>query len=410
MFKIIVYLTKNDYFKHQQGRCDHSGNKNKHMKRNQYIAMIITLAVLAGCGSKEKGQDSTVTATEEGAGNGVHVTKAQFDGAKMTLVGIDSMTFPDAISVNGMVDVPPENRVLVAVPWGGYVKRAPLLVGDKVKKGQLLVTLENPEFITLQQQFLETGDQLAYLKSEYDRQRTLYDEKISSQKNYLKSESDYKTALSRHSAMAKQLTLLNIAPSQVRHDNIVTTATIYSPISGSVTQVNITKGAFVSPASPLMEIIDTDHIHVELSVFEKDIVKVEKGQLIRFRIPEVSQEVYDGEVHLVGTSIGPNRMVKVHGHLKDEEGHGFLTGMFVEAQIITGTSKVMALPSEAVSTVEEIPYVLHLTGDDRDGYDFERIPMQTGSTQDDHTEILNASDFKPTDRFLGKGAFDLIGH
>ena len=66
------------------------------------------------------------------------------------------------------------------------------MVGDKVTKGQALLTLQNTEFLDIQKEYLEVAEQINYLKSEYERQKTLYDEKISSQKNYLKAESDYR--------------------------------------------------------------------------------------------------------------------------------------------------------------------------------------------------------------------------
>ena len=70
---------------------------------------------------------------------------------------------------------------------GGYIKKTPLLIGDVVKKGQLLVTIENPDFITLQQEYMEVKQQLVYLASEYDRQKTMREENITSQKSFSKS-------------------------------------------------------------------------------------------------------------------------------------------------------------------------------------------------------------------------------
>ena len=65
---------------------------------------------------------------------------------------------------------------------GGYIKDNPLLIGDAVKKGQVLITLENPEFVALQQQFQELAEQLDYLKSEYERQQALVAENITSKR------------------------------------------------------------------------------------------------------------------------------------------------------------------------------------------------------------------------------------
>lgn len=61
--------------------------------------------------------------------------------------------------------------------------------------------------------------------------------------------------------------------------------------------MNVTKGSYVSPATSILEIIDNEHVHLELSVFEKDIMVVKKGQEIDFKIPEASEEIFKAYVN-----------------------------------------------------------------------------------------------------------------
>ena len=256
---------------------------------------------------------------------------------------------------------------------------------------------------------MEVKQKLTYLQSEYERQKTLKEENITSQKSFLKAESEFKTANARYNGFKKQLTMLNISPAQVEKGNISSIATIFAPISGSITEMNVTKGTYVSPASPILEIIDNDHIHLELSVFEKDIMKIKKGQPIRFRIPEASEETFEAEVHLIGTSINKNRTIKVHGHLHKEGENNFLTGMFVAAGIVTEIKTTKALPSEAIVEQEGKFYVLRTTTTLDSGYSFEPLEVQTGHAVDGFMEIKNAAGFSDSDTFLTKGAFDVFG-
>ena len=292
---------------------------------------------------------------------------------------------------------------------GGFVKTTSLLIGDQVKKGQLVVTLENQEFVQMQQDYLEIFNQLDFLKAEFERNQTLFEEKIASQKNFLQAKSNYETAKARYKGLREQLQMLNISPNRVEQGNITSQAVIYAPISGSVTKMNVAKGSYVSPATEIMEIVDNDHVHLELSVFEKDILKVKKGQRIQFKIPEASEDTFEAEVHLVGTSIdNTNRSIKVHGHLAHEEEANFLPGMFVDAKIMTDTIKTLSLPEEAVIESEGTYYVLKLVDKENGGYTFEQIPVKQGNTYDGYTEII-ATDLNETDQFLTKGVFDLIG-
>jgi cobalt-zinc-cadmium efflux system membrane fusion protein len=284
-----------------------------------------------------------------------------------------------------------------------------LLVGDRVSKGQRLVTLENPEFITLQQNYLEIAEQLAYLKSEYERQQIMVAEKITSQKSFLKVESEYKSNLARYNSLKKNLEMLNINPASVQAGNIVSAVNIYSPIAGNVTQVFVNTGTYVSPADKIMEIMDTDHIHLELKVFEKDLLGLKKGQEILFTVPEASDSVFRGEVHLVGTAIDPqSRTALIHGHIAEKDEHNFTAGMFVEAQLVTGTANQLALPENAVVEMDGKQFVLQVEKETDSEIELLPVEVETGATYNGFTAIKNASQFKPDSRFLTKGGFVLL--
>ena len=377
------------------------------MKKLIYTLVIAQFLLLSSCGEK-KNVETVESETENSNGN-ISITTEQFQNNGMALGKLEEKSFPLTVQVNGMIDVPPENRAVVSATMGGYVKRTPLLIGDVVKKGQLLVTLENPEFVTLQQEYMEIKQQLNYLSSEYDRQKTLMDENITSQKSFLKAESEYKTANARYNGLRKQLQMLNISTAEVENGNITSIATIFAPIGGSITKVNVSKGSYVSPATPILEIIDNDHIHLELSVFEKDIMGIKKGQPIRFKIPEASNETYEAEVHLIGTSIGENRTIKVHGHLHDEEQHNFLTGMFIDAEIITDSQTYKALPETAIVETDGSHYVLLLQESADGNYAFEQIEVEVGATADSFTALKNMEVYDSSNQFLTRGAFELLG-
>ncbi|MCR9226097.1 MAG: efflux RND transporter periplasmic adaptor subunit [Flavobacteriaceae bacterium] len=373
------------------------------MKNIFNIAGIVFL--LIGCGDKS---NESTTSEAQAKETGIEVTKDQFDTNDLTIGKMEKRTFPKMVETSGMIDVPPENRASVMAFMGGFVKKASLLVGDRVNKGQLLAVLENQEFVKMQQEYLEVFNQLDYLKAEFDRNQTLFDEKIASQKNFLQAKSNYQTAKARYQGLREQLQMLNISASNVEKGNISSQAAIYAPISGSITKMNVSKGSYVSPATEILEIVDNEHVHLELTVFEKDILKVKKGQKIQFKIPEASDQAFNAEVHLVGTSIDDDkRTIKVHGHLEGEDGN-FLPGMFVDAMIMTDTTKTWSLPEEAVIESEGNHYVLKLTGQREDGYTFERVAVEQGGTFDGFTEV-RASGLNGTDQFLTKGVFDLIG-
>ncbi|WP_313114861.1 efflux RND transporter periplasmic adaptor subunit [Aequorivita sediminis] len=377
----------------------------------QYIKSILLLLafVLASCNNSEKEVESTDSTSEEIADGNIHLSKAQFENAKMEIGQLTEKQFAQTVQTNGVIDVPPQSRAVVSAFAGGYIKNTPLLVGSKVSKGQRLVTIENPEFITMQQNYMETVAQLSYLNSEYERQKTMLEEKITSQKSYLKAESEYKTALARSNSLKKNLQMLNINPASVAAGNIVSQVNIYSPIDGNVTQVFVNSGTYVSPADKIMEIMNTDHIHLELKVFEKDLLQLKKDQEILFSVPEASKETFKGDVYLVGTSIDPNsRIAMVHGHIPEKDEKNFTAGMFVDAQIVTGTKTHLALPEDAIVALDGEFYVLLIETENNDEYQLHAANVKIGATYQGYTIIENASEFEQDSRFLTKGGFALL--
>ena len=372
------------------------------MKR-LYI-LLITLIFLA-CGKQEKQEQ--LEAENTLGSNQVTVSITQFQTEKMVLGSLLEQEFNESIKATGFIDVPPQNKSSVSTFMEGYVKRTPLLVGDKVNKGQLVVTLENTEYVELQQQYLEVAEQLNYLKSEYTRQQTLFNEKITSEKNFLKAESTYKSALAHYNGLGQKLKMMNLNPTSVEQGKISSSINLYAPISGYVTKVNVSNGTFVSPSNEIIEIVNTNHIHLELSVFEKDILKIKKGQKINFKIPEASDKFFKADVHLVGTSVDEaNRTIKVHGHIDDDE-NNFIIGMFVDADILTKSIKGKALPKEAVSEIEGEHFALVLNGKTDESYTFNKIKLEVGKQSEDYVEVLNIDDFTGK-QIIIKGGFMLL--
>lgn len=369
----------------------------------KYIALSLSLLVLS-C------KNEPITAPESTVDSGyVTVTKAQFENMGMAMGTPVAMDFDVAVKASGRIDVPPKNRAKITTFISGFVKSSNLLIGDKVAKGQALLTIESPEVVDMQKEYLTIARQLEYLKSEYTRQKTLYDEKITSQKNYLKADSDYKTALGQYQSLRQKLLMLTINPGQVEKGKIASIITLYAPISGDITTVNAAVGMAVNPSEMLMEIVDNRELHIELSVFEKDILKVKENQLIKFTVPEASKEVFEGEVHLIGKSIeGTDRTTNVHGHLDEKVKQKLLTGMFIEANIVVDRKKGYAVPKDALGKENDKYFVLLFHHEDGKGIHFTKVPVVVGASSDDFEEIAVDGKIKPDSKVLLKGVFDLI--
>ena len=372
--------------------------------RITWCMAIVSSIILLGCKNsremqKEDGEDSL--------SEFIFVSKEQFNSENMLLGKLEEREFHSVVNCSGFIDVPPQNRANVNTILGGYVKRISLVVGESIEKGDLLCTLESPEFIKLQERYLELRGKLTFLQEEYERQKILMAENITSRRAYLQAESNYLSSFAQFESVKQQLNMLQVSPESVNSGKLLSTIPIYAPIDGSITQINVNRGMYVSPATEMMEIIDNEHIHLELRVFEKDIMKIEVGQHIRFRIPEASEQPYQGEVYLISKTIGENRFIEVHGHLKDTSDHPFLTGMFVNAEIVTISENKLSLPEAAFIKKEGDSYVLKLHEQDPSGYYFEAVLVPTAKEWDGYVPV-SGEDLEKDDPILVKGGFKLF--
>jgi len=374
------------------------------------VAVLVLISLFFACGRSGNAVSDVIDITENPHLNSITLTRAQFETSQMKLGSLEQKSFVRTIKANGYIDVPPERKASVSVKLGGFVKNFTILPGDKVTQGALLFTLENPDYIQLQQDYLEAKAQLNYLKSDYERQKSLAEDNIASQKNYLKAESDYKVMQAKYSGLRERLKLLSINTAQLEEGIIEPMVKVYAPIGGFISKVNITRGAYVSPADVAVEIVNTEHMHVELQVFERDVVDIREGQSITFYLSGSTTHPYTGEVYLIGQTIeSDTRTVNIHGHIDNEDQlTGVLPGMYVEATIDVETNLRTVLPSDAITSVDDEYYVLIKVKESPEGYAFTRKQVVVGEFNNQWTEIINAADFKPDDIFLVKGVFNLI--
>lgn len=372
----------------------------------QYILVLAILSLHSCVGGKKAPENGDAENEEISL---VEITQEQFNAMKMVISTLQESDFDHTIKASGKVNVPPRSRAKVTSFLGGYVKATSLLVGDRVTKGQALLTLESPEYIDLQQSYLEISGQIKYLKSEYDRQKTLFDEKISSQKKYLEAESEYKRAKATFESLRQKLNMLHINPAQVEQGKFSSFITVYSPISGFITEINANVGMAVSPSDVIMEIVETQTMHLELAVFEKDVLSLKTGQRVQFVVPQIDSQKFEATVLRIGKSVERNdRIIHVYAAMDEDTKQKLLIGMYVEARLVTESRKVLCIPYDAV-IIEEGDNFLLVFKSEKDGqYTFRKTLVKVGERKGDQIEIIPSDSLNSTAKVLIKGVYDVI--
>ena len=375
---------------------------------------IIALSTLlfSGCKNNSETSEAEVPHHEE-TESMVELTPAQYKVAGIELGRIELKNISNVIKVNGILETPPQSLASINAVIGGFVKKTSLLPGNRIEKGEVVVVMEHPDYIQLQLDYLDSDSKLTYLELEFARQKGLQEKNVSSAKTFQRTTADYKSIKARVSALEQKLALIGVNAKELREsEKISRTIKIYSPISGYVSRVNVNIGKYMNPADVMFEIVNTEHLHVELTVFEKDISKIKEGQRIRFTLPNEDNIERLATVHLVGRLINEHRVVKVHGHL-DKEDEQYLPGMFIKAFIEINNNTVNALPEEAIVQSGGKHYIYIFKGnrieDNQEMSDFEMIEIQQGVAEGLYTEVILPDTFDiNANQVVIKGSYSLI--
>jgi cobalt-zinc-cadmium efflux system membrane fusion protein len=368
---------------------------------NKLLAFVFTVVLISSCGSKS--EEATKEEHHEEEASIVELTPEQVKIINLKLGKIEMKDLSGAIKVNGMLDVPPQNLVSISAPMGGFVKSTELLQGVKVTKGQAIVVMQHPDYIQMQQDFLETKSQLEYLELEYNRQKELSKDNVNSQKTLQQAKSQYESMLAKNAGLKSKLMMLGINGEKLTSQTMQNSITINSPISGYVTHVNVNIGMYVNPTDVMFKIVDTEHLHAELTVFEKDVPKIKLGQKVRFTLANETDE-RTATVYLIGREISTDRTVRIHCHL-DKEDLDLLPGMYLKAYVEAGTQRLSALPNEAIVNFEGKDYVFVA---EKEANHFKMLEVTKGISELGYTEIVTKEGLNNESLIVINGAYDIL--
>ncbi len=331
----------------------------------------------------------------------------KFANSEIILGNMEKRNLDSYIKANGMIDVPPSNRASVGTPVGGFVRKADLIVGDWVKKGEVLAILEHPDYVLLQQNYWEAKKRLELAQKTLTREQELKKENASAEKNWEKAENDYQTNKIQVATFAEQLRILGIDPQKIQSDRPQSSVSLIAPFDGFITKMNVNLGKYVNSNEILYELVNKDHLHLELSVFEKDIPKVQKKQAVKFRFVSQPDQWYKGEVFQIAQHFDPQtKSVNIHVHFQQNDKENFKIGMYIEAQIAIGHTENETLPKEAISEAEG-EYYVWVAKKQSENYVFRKIKLTKGEENTDYAVVRLNEKIDSDEQIVLKGVYYL---
>jgi len=362
------------------------------------LALVLMVSVFTGCGSKsanntkeaahghKKGEEGH---EEEGMAE-IHLSNLKFESLEIKIDALPTRALSDVVEANGQLEVPPQHEATVTAILGANVTSINVIEGDKVSRGEVLAFLAHPNLSSIQSNYVRTYSQLQYLEKEHARQKKLYEENVGSGKTYQQTIADYQTIKGEAKGYEAQLKQLNLNVAKIQQGEIYEQVPVVSPISGYIEKVEVKLGQFVNPQTLMFRVVNTEHIHADLMVFEKDIYKVKKGQKLTFTVESVPGATLTANIYSVGKQFEQNpKAVHVHAEIDQKEDF-LIPGMYINGRIHTNSREVMALPEDAIIEEEGKPYIFIAESHQEDGeteWAFKPVEIRTGIIDEGWVEI-----------------------
>jgi cobalt-zinc-cadmium efflux system membrane fusion protein len=319
------------------------------MKNIIYIIISFVLLSVSSCSNKNKSSEEESTSPVGNTqSNQVSLTAPQVTNAGIQTAVPKLDTLSETVDANGMIQIQPNSKASINAPFESFIEKIYYLEGQRVKRGQILVSLKHPTFIQMQQEYQQAVSQLTFLQQELERQKTLSAANVSAQKQYQQTKADFGNMRSQSNSLAEKLKMIGINPQSVTDGPIQPIVYLRAPFAGVVAEVTAYKGQSVLPQQPILEVLNIKETYLELNVFEQHINKIVPAQTMTFTVSSFENSPkYEAKITSVGSSLDlTSRTITVIAQFNHQP--KLIPGLYVEAQIRTDPRDFYTIPEEAL--------------------------------------------------------------
>jgi cobalt-zinc-cadmium efflux system membrane fusion protein len=347
---------------------------------------------VAGSDAKAQGSDTGTAKTTDLADGGLSVELNDKQMASVKVEPVGDYLFPVEKSAVGSIDFNEEMTVQVFTPYQGRIIDLFARVGDEVKKGQTLFTIDSPDLLNAESNLIAAAGVLDLTTRNLARLRKLYETRAVSQHDVEQATSDQMTAEGALRTGRDAVRIFGKTDAEI--DQIVKdrkadpTLVVPSPITGRVTARNAAPGLFVQPgnAPAPYSVADISTMWMLANVAESDVPAFRVGQAVKVSLLAFPGEIFDGRIVTTDSMVDPNtHRMMMRSEIKDPK-HELRAGMFANFIIQTGDPvRSLALPLNGVVREGDGTMTVWVTSDRRR---FTQRTVRTGIQKDGYRQIL----------------------
>jgi cobalt-zinc-cadmium efflux system membrane fusion protein len=320
---------------------------------------------------------------------------------------VKNQSFSGYLSVPAKVLTNQNNEAQIGSLIQGRVKNVLVQVGDYVKVGDILMTIEGLEVGEIKANYLIAKANMDYKKANLERHQKLFNEKIVSQKSLLECKAEYEKALAEFNAEDKKIHSIglrdeDVTEAKIGDEHISGTLPIKSSISGIVVERNVVIGQFVETTTNAFKVINLNSIWIDGQIYEQDIEKINQETKTHFTTSAFQNEIFTGKIKYIGQTVNEQtRTITVRGEFPNVK-NKLKPQMYGELKIPLNTkSNAILIPDESVVTESEKSYVFVQINDTS----FEKRNIIVGGLYNNLFEVKKG--LREGEKVVSKGVFYL---
>jgi cobalt-zinc-cadmium efflux system membrane fusion protein len=289
-----------------------------------------------------------------------------------------------------------EDRLVHVVPrLTGVVESSLANAGDRVHKGQVLAVISSQALANQRSELLAAQQRLALTRTTFEREKKLWEDKISAEQDYLQARNAMQEAeIALQSAQQK---LASLGTGLTSGGNL-TRYEIRAPIDGVIVEKHISLGESVKEDANIFFIADLSTVWAEVTIYAKDLNTVKVGQKATVKAAAFESRS-TGTVSYVGALVGEQtRTAKARVVLSNPQG-AWRPGLPVNIELVSGEIEVpVAISAEAIQSVRDWTVVFG-----RYGANFEARPVELGRSDGKFTEVIKG--LNAGEQYAAKNSF-----
>lgn len=379
------------------------------------ISLAMVLAWLAGCGDSGKAMPEKIeSAKEDGhkeAGHkdekrtkGIVLSAEALKNAGIKVESVSLRSLPATIPVTANIAHNQDRSFHVTPRVRGRVVEVYASIGSAVSVGSPLALLDSTELGEVRAEYNKAQALLDLVKSNVEREKRLFEQKISPQKDLLAAQAEERRAEIEVRMLHEKLRLYGLSDGEINGSNAAPSRyLVRAPGPGVVIEKEITQGEVIEAGKKVFTISDLSTVWVLLNIFEKDLAQVSKNTAVKIETDAYPGETFEGKVAYIGDVVDPqNRTISLRVAVANPN-RRLKPGMFAKAEIVTASisAQAIVIPSGAIQRVEGKPIAFVQQADGA----FAKRDLELGRQTGDRVEIK--SGLKEGERVAITGTFTL---